>query len=116
MDEVFGPIGVVALLFVALPWLILHYVTRWKTAATISTSDEDLLDELHELARRLDDRMVTIERIMAADNPNWRPADRDTLSRLARPSSEPSFSRLGEIDPDPTAVPQVRSNQPSGRL
>lgn len=110
------PIFIVGMLFVGLPWLILHYVTRWKTAATISTSDEDLLDELHELARRLDDRMNSIERIMAADNPNWRPADHDTLSRLTPPSSEPSFRRLGEIGSDPAPVSQARSNQPSGRL
>ena len=34
--------------------------------------DENLLDELHDLARRLDERMCSIERIMTADNPNWR--------------------------------------------
>jgi phage shock protein B len=31
-----------------------------------------LLDELHDAARRLDDRLNTIERIMTAENPNWR--------------------------------------------
>jgi hypothetical protein len=30
------------------------------------------LEELHDLARRLDDRMCSIERIMTAENPNWR--------------------------------------------
>ena len=31
---------------VGLPWLILHYITRWKTAATITGDDEVLLEEL----------------------------------------------------------------------
>jgi phage shock protein B len=31
-----------------------------------------LLDELHDAARRLDDRLCTIERIMTAENPDWR--------------------------------------------
>jgi phage shock protein B len=64
----FGILGV----FVFLPWIIFHYVTKWKTAATLTTEDENLLDELHELARRLDERMCTIERIVQAENPNWR--------------------------------------------
>ena len=26
--------------FIGLPWLILHYITRWKTAATLTGDDE----------------------------------------------------------------------------
>ena len=62
----------IVILFLGLPWLIFHYITKWKTAKTITTQDEDLLDDLHEAARRLDDRLCTIERIMTAENPNWR--------------------------------------------
>ena len=72
MDEVFIPLIVVPILFLGLPWLIFHYVTKWKTAATLTGSDERLLDDLHELARRLDDRVCTMERIMDAENPTWR--------------------------------------------
>lgn len=59
-------------LFVGLPWLILHYITKWRTAATLTGSDETMLEELHDLARRLDDRVATVERIMTAENPSWR--------------------------------------------
>jgi len=72
MEDVFIPVVVVGILFLGLPWLIFHYVTKWKQAATITQSDEKLLDELHEMARRLDDRLCTIERIMTAENPDWR--------------------------------------------
>lgn len=72
MDDIFLPIVIVGMLFVAFPWIIFHYVTKWKTAATITNEDEQLLDDLHMMARRLDERMETIERIMAADNPDWR--------------------------------------------
>lgn len=55
-----------------LPWLVLHYVTKWKQAPKITQEDEALLDELHMLARRLEDRMNTVERIITADHPEWR--------------------------------------------
>ena len=65
-------ISTVGMLFIGLPWLIFHHITRWKTAATLTKEDEDLLDELHSLARRCDDRLATVERIISADNPDWR--------------------------------------------
>ena len=46
--------------------------SRWKTAASLTTEDERLLDDMHDMARRLDDRLATVERIMTAENPNWR--------------------------------------------
>ena len=71
MEEIIPVIAIVTL-FIGLPWLVFHYITKWKTAATLTGSDEKLLDELHDAARRLDDRLNTIERIMTAENPNWR--------------------------------------------
>jgi phage shock protein B len=70
----FDVVIVMVTLFVALPWIILHYITRWKTAATITTDDEALLEELYSLAKRLDTRMDTVERLVASDNPDFRPA------------------------------------------
>ncbi|MFA6219090.1 MAG: envelope stress response membrane protein PspB [Erythrobacter sp.] len=66
-------IAVIAIV-IGLPWLILHYVTKWKTNASITTDDEVLLEELYNLAKRLDDRMDTVERLVASDNPEFRPA------------------------------------------
>ena len=72
---------IVPMIFLGLPWIIMHYITRWKTAATITTDDEYLLEELYNLAKRLDERMDTVERLVASDNPEFKPArlmpDRD---------------------------------------
>jgi len=65
-------IFIVPIVVIGLPWLIFHYITKWKQAGSITQSDEKLLDELHDAARRLDDRLCSIERIMTAENPNWR--------------------------------------------
>ena len=72
MEDVLVPLIVIPVIFIGLPWLIFHYVTKWKTAATLTGADEKLLDEWPDAARRLDDRLCTIERIMTAENPNWR--------------------------------------------
>lgn len=58
--------------FVGLVWLVLHYVTKWKTAPALTNDDEIMLDELYQLARRLEERMETVERLVAADDPELR--------------------------------------------
>jgi phage shock protein B len=64
---------IVGILFIGLPWLILHHVTKWKTSATLTNDDERMLGEMHDLARRLEDRLDTVERLVASDNPDWQP-------------------------------------------
>ncbi|MEQ1509196.1 MAG: envelope stress response membrane protein PspB [Sphingopyxis sp.] len=76
MEDTLVPIILFATLFIGLPWLILHHVTKWRTSASLPVEDERLLDDLYEFARRLEDRMHTVERIIAADNPDFRPAIR----------------------------------------
>jgi len=70
-EEFLIPIIIVPMVVVFLPWLILHYVTKWKANSSLTAEDESMLDDLYDLARRLDERMATVERIMADDNPSW---------------------------------------------
>ena len=72
MEDVLIPAIVCGILFIGLPWLVFHYITKWKTAARLTGGDEKLLDEMYDAARRLDDRLCSIERIMTAENPDWR--------------------------------------------
>ena len=67
-----GVLAIVAI-FIGLPWMVLHYMTRWKTAPTITVDDEVLLEELYNLAKRLDERMDTVERLVASDDPEFTP-------------------------------------------
>lgn len=91
MEDILVPIAVVGMLFIGMPWLIFHYVTKWKQAPKITDEDERLLDELHLLARRLEERIVTVERIVAADNPNFRPDF--SSGRPAEPDDDYRFER-----------------------
>ena len=91
MEDMFVPIGVCATLFIGLPWVVLHYITKWKTAPTLTSGDEQLLDELYKLATRLDERMDTVERIVAADNPEFQ-------TKRLLPDREVDNQPLHEID------------------
>ena len=71
MSDFIDWLGIVAVSIGPL-WLIFHYVTKWKQAPKITREDENLLDELYTLARRLEDRVNTVERIVAADHPDFR--------------------------------------------
>ncbi|HEV7661812.1 MAG TPA: envelope stress response membrane protein PspB [Allosphingosinicella sp.] len=103
MHEMWIPVIAITAIFVVLPWIIFHYISKWKTAATLTTEDENLLDELHELARRLDNRMGTIERIIQAENPNWRALGQDPVETALEDRSERLYESAG------------RSNRPSRR-
>lgn len=87
MEAVF----IVPAIALGVPWIILHYITKWKTAATITSDDETLLEELYQLARRLDERMDTVERLVASDNPGFQPA------RIV-PDLESDNQKLRELD------------------
>jgi len=72
MDDVLVPIVICGMLFIGLPWIVLHYISKWKSQPGLTVADENLLDDLYEAARRMEDRLATIERIIAADHPNWK--------------------------------------------
>ena len=82
VEEILIPAVAIVTLFLGLPWMIFHYITKWKTAATLTTDDEHMLEELYQLARRLDERMDTVERLVGSDHPEFAPArivaDRET--------------------------------------
>ncbi|MCM8556918.1 envelope stress response membrane protein PspB [Sphingomicrobium sediminis] len=91
-DEFIGFFAIFAI-FIGLPWLIFHYVTKWKSQTSLTEPDERLLDELHDLARRLDDRIQTIERIMSAEDPDWK-----RRSIAYNPVDDRDESLLGRAD------------------
>lgn len=84
MEDILVPIAVCGTLFIGMPWVILHYITKWRQAPKITNEDEKLLDELYSLARRLEERLGTVERIIAVDHPEWRAS-----MPLAEPSPTP---------------------------
>jgi len=63
----------ILLLAVVAPiWIVAHYVTRWRSAQTLTGEDEKLLQELWESAARMESRIRTLEKILDAEAPHWR--------------------------------------------
>ncbi len=68
-------LAVPAIIFCALIaplWLLLHYATRWRESRRMSATDERLLAELWDTARRMEERIRTLETILDAEAPGWR--------------------------------------------
>lgn len=71
----FGFMMVILLLFVVivLPlWLLLHYITKWRQARGLSSEDEQMLVDLWQSARRMEERIESLETILDAQVPDWR--------------------------------------------
>ncbi len=63
---------ILLMVIVAPIWIIAHYLTRWRLAKSLSDSDEKLLNELRQLADKLDERVGVVEKILDSESPHWR--------------------------------------------
>jgi len=73
MSGVLGFIlGLVFLTIVAPIWIIAHYLARWRRSRKLSAADEHSLGEIYEIARRMEARVVSLERVLDAEAPGWR--------------------------------------------
>ncbi|WP_312979005.1 envelope stress response membrane protein PspB [Atlantibacter sp.] len=58
-------------LFVAPIWLWLHYSNR-SSRSELTQSEQQRLAQLTEDARRMRERIQSLEQILDAEHPNWR--------------------------------------------
>lgn len=58
--------------FVLPLWLVLHYVTVWRQQKRSGGIDAAALSEIESVARRLEDRIATLERVLDTEDPAWR--------------------------------------------
>jgi phage shock protein B len=60
------------LTIVAPIWIVAHYLTRWRRSRKLSVDDERSLGELYDIARRMEGRVATLERVLDSEAPGWR--------------------------------------------
>lgn len=71
MEFFFVPL--VLFMVVVLPlWLVLHYITRWRSTKGLTAEDEKMLVDIWQSAKRMETRIETLEAILDADSPHWR--------------------------------------------
>ncbi len=70
-EFLFVPI-VIFLVVVAPIWIIAHYLTRWRSAKSLSSEEEKMLAEMWEGADRMESRIKNLESILDIDDGDWR--------------------------------------------
>ena len=68
-------LGLVSILciFVVLPWIILHYISKSRASRNLSDEDERMLEDLWRSARTMERRIETLERLIEPDAQPQRP-------------------------------------------
>lgn len=72
MQEFGFIVAIVAIIFIGLPAVILHYKTELRKTNSISADDERLVDDLWKSAQRLERRVDALETILDKEAPEWR--------------------------------------------
>ena len=60
-------------LFVVLPWMILHYISKSRASRNLTEDDERMLEDLWRSARTMERRIETLERLIEPDAQPARP-------------------------------------------
>ena len=66
---VFGTVSI----FIILPWMILHYISKNRSAGRLTDDDERMLEDLWRSARTMERRIETLERLIEPDTQPVRP-------------------------------------------
>lgn len=80
MAEILGIIvGLVAVLsiFVVLPWMILHYISKARSSGALSEDETRMLEDLWRSAKSMERRIETLERLIEPDVQPAAPAGAD---------------------------------------
>jgi phage shock protein B len=65
-------LGILFLTICAPIWIISHYVSKNKQNRGLTSEDETMLAEIWESAKKMDERIHTLERILDDQAPGWR--------------------------------------------
>lgn len=66
---------ILLLVVVAPTWIVFHHITKWRDQKGLSADDEHMLEDLWRSARRMENRIVSLEAILDAEQPEWRKKD-----------------------------------------
>jgi len=67
-----GLVAVIAI-FIVLPWMVLHYISKSRSSRNLTEDDERMLEDLWRSARTMERRIETLERLIEPDAQPARP-------------------------------------------
>lgn len=53
-------------------WVVMHYTTKRKEAKTLLAEEEEALDRLLDSADKMEQRLDALEKILDAEDANWK--------------------------------------------
>ena len=72
MSGVAEIVAILSLAVVAPIAIITNFILKLRQNRGLSIDDERMLSDLWQSAKRMEDRIRSLERILDADQPNWR--------------------------------------------
>jgi phage shock protein B len=66
------PIVAILSALVIRPWMRMHYESIARSRMTMSGDEQQAMEDLQQLAERMEMRLTTLERILDAEAPGWR--------------------------------------------
>ena len=58
-------------------WIVMHYQSKNKARTGLAEEDRQVIDDMLKTVDRLTDRIDALERILDADQPDWRQSKYD---------------------------------------
>ncbi len=68
-------LGVALIVFLAIPvpiFICMYFISKWKQSRELSSSDEQMLEDLWTSSQRLEERLEVLETILDNEAPEWR--------------------------------------------
>ena len=68
-----GDLAIILCLTIIVPLVVvLHFITKWKQSREFSGDDEKMLEDMYLKSQRMEERIVTLEKILDDELPDWR--------------------------------------------
>jgi len=68
-----GDLAIILCLTIIVPLVVvLHFITKWKQSREFSGDDEKMLEDMYVMSQRMEERIVTLEKILDDELPDWR--------------------------------------------
>jgi phage shock protein B len=81
MSDNLTAVLIVAISVLGPVWIVFHYGSKRRAARQLNAEDAATVEQLNQALGQMEQRIVTLERILDAEVPDWRASDASTYRR-----------------------------------